>query len=298
MEPVPGRKSVGATPRQSDVIPASWADIVLGRQVRQARASFRVMGAGAVFLTIAPWLSSPSSALGVSASGKAAISIERTVTATTGVSRPPAASAVLPSTPPSLVAVTTEAVSVYDSPDEASAEKVLDPADEESGQLVFLLRQDMGEWLEVYLPIRPNGSTGWLRRDRVEVSQHRYRIELSLSDRRLQVFQADEQLLDEPIGVGAEDTPTPGGIYYLKVLLRPPDPDGFYGPYAYGLSGFSDELFDYAGGTGVIGIHGTDDVSSVGQDVSKGCIRMANDVIVRLAEEIGLPLGTPVQINA
>jgi lipoprotein-anchoring transpeptidase ErfK/SrfK len=105
-------------------------------------------------------------------------------------------------------------------------------------------------------------------------------------------------VLRAPVGVGTTDTPTPGGRYYLKELLQPPTPDGPYGPYAYGLSGFSNVLTSFAGGEGVIGIHGTDAPDLVGTDVSNGCLRLANDVVVRLVEEVGLPLGTPVVIRA
>ena len=272
----------------------------MGREIRRARASFRVAGAGAVFLTLAPWLSSPSSALmsGAAAGGPGWSGL-RTATATTVVGAPVggALASADPATAPSLVAASAAPVTVYQAPEGTGVGRVLDPANEVSGQLVFLVRRDVPGWLEVDLPVRPNGSTGWVRRDQVELSQHRYRIELSVSQRRLQVYRGAELLLDEPIGVGARDTPTPGGRYYLKELLRPPDPDGFYGPYAYGLSGFSNEVFDYRGGEGVIGIHGTDDPDSVGRDVSSGCIRLRNQAIVRLAEEIGLPLGTPVEIS-
>jgi lipoprotein-anchoring transpeptidase ErfK/SrfK len=84
----------------------------------------------------------------------------------------------------------------------------------------------------------------------------------------------------------------------IQLVLQPPDPNGAYGPYAYGLSGFSNnpELADFNGGTGVIGIHGTNDAATVGQDVSHGCIRLTNDVITHIAAI--LPLGTPVDIRA
>ena len=72
---------------------------------------------------------------------------------------------------------------------------------------------------------------------------------------------------------------------------------GGVGPFAYGLSGFSTVLTDLAGGEGVIGIHGTDDPSATGRRVSTGCIRLPNDVVTRLVEEVGLPLGTPVTIR-
>lgn len=200
--------------------------------------------------------------------------------------------------PPYVVATTSAPVAVHRVPDGTSSSRVLDPATEVGGQLVFLVKEEAPDWLEVYLPLRPNGSTGWVRSGDVELYEHDYRIELSLSERRLVLFEGSAVVLDEPIGVGGDETPTPGGIYYLKELLRPPDPAGFYGPYAYGLSGFSNVLTDFAGGEGVIGLHGTNDPSSVGRNVSNGCIRMANTTITRLVEQVGLPLGTPVVVKA
>ena len=78
-------------------------------------------------------------------------------------------------------------------------------------------------------------------------------------------------------------------------LLEPPDPNGPYVPYAFGLSGLSEQLTSFNGGNGRLGLHGTNDPDSIGQDVSHGCIRVANDVVIQLAEL--LPLGTPVQIS-
>jgi lipoprotein-anchoring transpeptidase ErfK/SrfK len=78
-------------------------------------------------------------------------------------------------------------------------------------------------------------------------------------------------------------------------LLQPPDPNGVYGAFAYGLSGFSNVLTSFAGGEGVVGIHGTNDPSSIGKDVSAGCIRMSNEGIKKLAAR--LPLGVPVEIK-
>jgi lipoprotein-anchoring transpeptidase ErfK/SrfK len=55
-------------------------------------------------------------------------------------------------------------------------------------------------------------------------------------------------------------------------------------------------LNEFGGGDGQIGIHGTNDPSSVGKDVSHGCIRMRNSAITTLAKM--LPLGVPVQMVA
>ena len=67
-----------------------------------------------------------------------------------------------------------------------------------------------------------------------------------------------------------------------------------YGTYAYGLSAFSDVLTDWAGG-GIIGLHGTNDPSSIGDRKSHGCIRMYNSDIEKLVPV--LPLGTPIEIR-
>ena len=163
--------------------------------------------------------------------------------------------------------------------------------------IAFLARQIDGNWIQVYLPIRPNGSTGWLRRKDVQESTHPYRIEVALKDHRMRVFRGDKVIANVAVGVGRKDRPTPGGVYYIKELLQPPDPNGVYGSFAYGLSGFSTKLDSFNGGQGVIGLHGTNDPDSIGKDVSSGCIRMRNDVIERLVNRIGLPLGTPVEIS-
>lgn len=164
--------------------------------------------------------------------------------------------------------------------------------------VVFLVKSKGDQRLEVYLPVRPNGSLGWVNATDVAVISVPYRIEVGISEHRIRVFDGDALIVDEPVGVGRADRPTPGGTYYLKELLAPPDPTGPYGTFAYGLNGFSNVLESFNGGPGVIGIHGTNDPEAIGGDVSSGCIRMRNEVIERLVNDIGLPLGTPVEILA
>jgi lipoprotein-anchoring transpeptidase ErfK/SrfK len=162
--------------------------------------------------------------------------------------------------------------------------------------LTFLVRRLQGNWLEVYLPVRPNGSTGWVRSRDVAVAGISHRVDVHVGDHRLDLFDRDKRIATYPIGVGTQNTPTRGGVFYLKELLRPTNKGGVYGPFAYGLSGFSNVLTEFSGGEGVIGIHGTNDESTVGKDVSHGCIRLRNADITRLATL--LPLGTPVRIIA
>lgn len=162
--------------------------------------------------------------------------------------------------------------------------------------LVFLVEEQSGDFVNVLLPIRPNGSTGWIRATDVDLTPNNFKVTVELTAHQITVTDADNIVLQEAVGVGVGNTPTPGGRYYIKELLQTPDPDGAYGPYAYGLSGFSDVLTEFNGGPGDIGIHGTNDPGAIGTDVSNGCIRMSNEGITTLAGM--LPLGTPVEIIA
>ncbi len=166
---------------------------------------------------------------------------------------------------------------------------------ESGAPLTFLVRANEGAWLRVLLPLRPNGATGWIKASDVRLASHRYKITIELAAHRLLVTDGTETILDTPVGVGKTDTPTPGGLYFTKELMRPPNPNGAYGHFAYGLSGFSNVITSFEGGDGVIGIHGTNDPSSIGKDTTHGCLRISNQDIDFLAKR--LPLGVPVQID-
>jgi lipoprotein-anchoring transpeptidase ErfK/SrfK len=106
-------------------------------------------------------------------------------------------------------------------------------------------------------------------------------------------LKLDAVVREYPVATGTGGTPTPHGSFYLTELLAPSNPG--YGPYAFGLSAFSDVLSSFGGGPGQIGLHGTDDAASIGNAASHGCVRMTNDDITALARL--LPLGTPITIE-
>lgn len=188
-----------------------------------------------------------------------------------------------------------DSIAIHDGPGGAQVRRVANPGEYGQDQVFVVIGRRPG-WLQVQLPVRPNGSTGWIRADDVSVAGHDYQIHVSLSGYRMQVQKGAEVVLDTPVGVGTSDTPTPGGLAYTWVLLAPTNSG--YGAYAYGLSGFSEVLERFGGSDARLGIHGTDDASSIGRDVSHGCVRVPDAAIVRLVEEIRLPLGVPVVIDA
>jgi lipoprotein-anchoring transpeptidase ErfK/SrfK len=195
----------------------------------------------------------------------------------------------------SLVAtVKGPSIDVFDAPDAPAPSRTLENPRPSGADQVFLVVGRRGAWLDVMLPVRPNGSTGWIRGQDVTLAGHDYSIVVELGAHKLTVFQGDGVFDEETVGVGVANTPTPGGRFYTVELFRSQKPA--YGPYAYGLSGYSEVLYDFAGGDGQFGIHGTSDPSGLGSDVSNGCIRMSNEGITRLAET--LPIGVPVEIRA
>lgn len=160
--------------------------------------------------------------------------------------------------------------------------------------LVLSTRRD--GWVEVLLPERPNGRTGWLRPGQARLLVDAYQVEVSLHLHRITVSRSGSAVYSGPVATGAPDTPTPVGLFFIRVLLHTTDPTSVYGPFAYGLSAHSEALTQFDGGDAEIGIHGNDDASVLGQSITHGCVRMDNAEISQLAKV--LPLGTPVRIVA
>ena len=277
---------------------------------RRPRATTRIFGFGFASLLVA-LAGCASSSPGTAADTKA--------TATTARSGQPSVKSKIIETPPEVLATTTSAaptatitrtpddfsiaaransarVAVYKNQTGNEVISTLDNPQPSGAPLVFTVDAQTQDRAQVLLPIRPNGSTGWINLADVRLERVDYKLVIGLSAHKLTVYNASKQVYSFSIGVGKATTPTPDGRYYIKELLKPPNPAGAYGPFAYGLSGFSDAVPNYNGGDGVLGIHGTNEPDKVGSDVSHGCIRLRNADIERLAAI--LPLGTPVIVQA
>jgi hypothetical protein len=199
--------------------------------------------------------------------------------------------------PPPVVVVraVNEAFVVYPHPAWGTPEGLL--ARNDWGQSIALpvvetvTRQDE-EWLEVRLPTRPNGSTGWVRAADVRARRIHERIEVDLSEHLLTRIHRGEPVGRIRVGVGTRTFPTTPGRFFVWARLRY-DPPGVYGVGALGLSGFSEVITDWVGG-GRMAIHGTGDPTDRGKDVSHGCVRVYNAQMLRLAD---VAMGTPVLIR-
>ncbi len=183
-------------------------------------------------------------------------------------------------------------VAVFDSPQASTPSRMLANPTIEGVPLVFLVKQNRGDWLKVQLPVRPNEATGWVRAADVRVRSVPNHIVVEVSKRKLSVFNGSRLLMEAPVGVGKAHTPTPPGSFYVDISVK--NPGGPYGRHMLSVAGFSNALKTFGRGVGQLAIHGTNKPPSVGQFSSNGCMRLNNDDVVRLA---GLaPTGTPVFI--
>ena len=109
-----------------------------------------------------------------------------------------------------------------------------------------------------------------------------YNIMVNVDTRRLTLFKEGKVFKTYPIAVGKPSTPTPKGNFIIINKAR--SPGGHFGARWLGLNVPN----------GDFGIHGTNNPSSIGKDVSNGCIRTYNNNIIELYNLV--PIGTPVKI--
>ena len=153
------------------------------------------------------------------------------------------------------------------------------------------------DWVQVHLPVRPNGRTGWVRRSDVVLSTVTTRIVVELGKRRVTVYDGSEVLVIAEATIGAPETPTPTGTFYVNQVQMEVDPGTERGAGLFGTSAFSEVLDIIDGGEPAVALHGTNQPELLGEAVSRGCIRVA-DQVIELLINLALPLGTPVEILA
>jgi lipoprotein-anchoring transpeptidase ErfK/SrfK len=151
-------------------------------------------------------------------------------------------------------------------------------------------------WLQVMLPGRPNGLTGWIAQNGTRKLVTRWRIVVDLAARHVRIYRDGRTMRTFQAVIGKPSTPTPTGRFFVEetVQMRAGEAGG---PFALALSARSNVLQEFEGGPGQIGIHGRDNLGgTLGAAESHGCVRLATSSIDWLAARIGP--GTPVEIYA
>lgn len=157
--------------------------------------------------------------------------------------------------------------------------------------------QTMGDWLQIRLDSRPNGSTAWVRREDVVLTKTTYRIVISVGQRSLTLYQNGLPVFSAPVGVGQPQWPTPLGPSFVDAVYPvAPFQQYIYGPVALVTGSHSNVLTDFDGGDGTVAIHGypSDPASTRGVASSHGCIRANPQTMAAISQ---VPAGTPIDFN-
>jgi hypothetical protein len=173
---------------------------------------------------------------------------------------------------------------------------VVDPVTVFHSPTTLSVLEDRGDWLKVSVAEYPNGSSFWVKRHDVTLRQTQLHFEVDLSAHRLQLLDGKRLVLDTLIGVGAPETPTPPGRFFVTDKLSGPSYGRAYGCCILALSGVQTHLRPGWTGGNRLGIHGTDNQASIGANASNGCLHLTDAVMRRLL--VLVPLGTPVFIHA
>jgi lipoprotein-anchoring transpeptidase ErfK/SrfK len=163
-------------------------------------------------------------------------------------------------------------------------------------QEMLAVRKTVGSdgkpWYRVSIPMRPNGTYGWIPANTVSLKPTHGQIVVNLRSRTIDIYRFGKRKWHGIVAIGAPGRETPVGHYFVAARFVPYR-DPFLGVFAVETSAYS-KLTEWPGG-GVVGIHGTDLPQLLGKAVSHGCVRVANVTARKL--KAYAPLGTPIWIK-
>jgi lipoprotein-anchoring transpeptidase ErfK/SrfK len=163
-------------------------------------------------------------------------------------------------------------------------------------QVMFAVRKTTGSdgqpWYRISIPMRPNGTYGWIPAKTVSLKPTHSQIVINLNSRTIDLYRFGKHKWHGKVAIGAPGRETPVGHYFVASRFVPYH-DTFLGVFAEETSAYS-KLTEWPGG-GVVGIHGTSLPQLLGKAVSHGCVRVSNTTARHLKSLA--PLGTPIWIK-
>ena len=163
--------------------------------------------------------------------------------------------------------------------------------------LVLEAREADGKtWLKVRLPawFSHGMTSGWLNADRVKIAVNRWRVEVSRTTGTLRILHDGQIMRTARVATGTEATPTPAGLNATYDHWR--STQGVLGDWTVSLTTHSPQVPVFDGQQAVVAIHGWHASGGSSGSVSHGCIRVADDSLMRTIA-LRLPMGTPVQVT-
>jgi lipoprotein-anchoring transpeptidase ErfK/SrfK len=130
-------------------------------------------------------------------------------------------------------------------------------------------------------------------RDAAQREFENLRFEVDISDRKIRAFNGDKLIGTQPVAVGTKEWPTPTGSWeFHRVDLNPewipPKDEKWAEKEKTQAPGSPDNPMGRARLVYRMPntVHGTNDVASLGKASSHGSIRVANEVVLRLAQTL------------
>jgi lipoprotein-anchoring transpeptidase ErfK/SrfK len=152
-----------------------------------------------------------------------------------------------------------------------------------------------GEWIAVRSPALGNAEVGWARASQLRLLQRPSSLEVDLSKKELIVHDPGGRAQRMSVAIGAPDTPTPTGDFYVTDKLAGSDFGPYYGCCILALSGRQPDLPRNWSGGDRLAIHGSP-TPTWGEAVSNGCLHADEADLRDLMKAV--PLGTSVRIHA
>jgi lipoprotein-anchoring transpeptidase ErfK/SrfK len=149
-------------------------------------------------------------------------------------------------------------------------------------------------WLEVIASELSNGRRGWIPASAATLASDRWKIEASVSRRRVTVFRGGRVVRRFTVAVGSPITPTPTGRFAVtdKIHMLDASP---YGCCVLALSGHQPNVGQGWTGGDRLAIHATTMPTTIGEAASRGCLRASDPDARWLIDKVDL--GTIVQID-
>jgi L,D-transpeptidase catalytic domain len=189
-----------------------------------------------------------------------------------------------------------ERIALWDEPNGRILRHVDDTTEFGSPEVLSPTGPRRGGWIAVKHTSLGNAGVAWVHTSAATIGfrPRRARIEVDLTNRELTLVPAQGSPRRISVAVGAPDTPTPPGQYYVTDKLPGARYGPFYGCCILALSGRQPNLPRGWSGGDRLAIHGSP-TPTWGQNVSNGCLHAQEADLRYLLKTV--PLGTVVTVH-
>jgi lipoprotein-anchoring transpeptidase ErfK/SrfK len=168
------------------------------------------------------------------------------------------------------------------------------PHTEFGSKTVLAVKKINGTSVGLLAPQVGNGKVGWVRATKVRLRPVEYSMAVNRKRHQVIVRKNGKLLRKMDAAIGRPALPTPRGTFAVTDEIKFA-PGSSYGYGALALTARQPDLEPGWTGGDRVAIHGTDEPGLIGQEVSHGCVRVADKNAKWLV--LHVPAGTPVVVR-